>query len=129
MCRKNVSRCPAITELPAVPGSTEPTMWPGPNNKEWASTPSNTTSSSLIRGMDILVRFWRVANSEFHCFSRERCFQYIHEYVPATPVQSTAPAKISRYATIWRGLGSSLDLVQASHDRQDPIFKINLVRS
>jgi len=43
-------------------------------------------------------------------------------------MQSTAPVKINRYATSWRGLASSLDRLQVSYGRQDPAFKTNLVR-
>ena len=48
--------------------------------------------------------------------------------MPSTPVQSTLPLTMSRYAASWRLLASNLGLIRLSSGRQDPAFRINCER-
>ena len=48
--------------------------------------------------------------------------------MPRTPLQRTPPAKISRYARIWRRFASNLGLMRNSFGRHDPAFRISFER-
>jgi hypothetical protein len=56
MCRKKVSRCAVMTELPISPGGGVSGIWPGPSSSCLWLVASTTISSRLILGIETRVR-------------------------------------------------------------------------